>query len=282
MTFRDFLFAMNTYPNRTPHASVTDAIAVAAAFDARLAAVACEVKIQVPFSWAGNALLNIPGMVATEQKKSENHVAVLLAELESEASKHGVTYESIRELCFAPDVPDLLVDYARLRDMTILPFPGADYLDQWFAESLLFRSGRPMILLPQPWERRSPAVFDNVVIAWDFSRSAVRAVGDALPALQKARNVYVVTVNNEKEIDSKRSASEMAKHLAHHSVPVIVDQADAAGRDIGTAIKAYCVSRDADLLVMGAYGHSRLLEFVLGGATKSLLSNPTLPVLMSH
>ena len=282
MTFKDFLFAMDTYPDRTPGASVADAVAVAAAFDARLAAIACEVKIKVPYSWAGNALLDIPGMVASEQQKSAAHAAGLLAEFEAEARKLGVTHEIIREQCFTFEAPDILVDYARLRDLTILPFPGGDYLDQWYAEEILFRSGRPMILLPQQWKRRSSARFETVVIAWDFSRCAARAVGDALPALQKAHNVYVVTVNNDKEIDSKRSASEMARHLAHHRVSVTVDQVDAAGRDIGTALKAYCASREADLLVMGAYGHSRLMEFVLGGATKSLLSKPTLPVLMSH
>ena len=79
-------------------------------------------------------------------------------------------------------------------------------------------------------------------------------------------------MTNEKEIDTRRSASELAKHLAHHGMEVTVDTVDAAGRDVGTVIKSYCATRDADLLVMGAYGHSRLREFILGGATNSMLS----------
>ena len=92
----------------------------------------------------------------------------------------------------------------------------------------------------------------------------------------------IVTVTNEKVIDSKRSSEELAKNLSRHGIDVIVDRVDAAGRSIGNVLKREVADYNADLLVMGAYGHSRFSEFVLGGATKSMLSKPPLPILFSH
>ena len=138
------------------------------------------------------------------------------------------------------------------------------------------------MVIPHEWKKQTSFQLDTAVVAWDFSKTAARAVADAIPILQKTKRVYIVTATNEKGIDTRRSATELARHLAHHRIEVTVDTTDAAGRDIGTVLKSYCEKRDADLLVMGAYGHSRLREFILGGATRGMLSKPTLPVLMSH
>ena len=282
MAIKDILLALTAYPEPTPEASVIDAVAIAAAFDARLAAIVCEVKIKLPGSLFGNLLIDLPAMAAAEAKKSSENATRLLAAFSEETRKQGVASETISEKCFTMEVPEILVEYARLRDLTILPVPKGDDFDQWYAESIIFGSGRPTLVIPHEWKRRVPFKLDTAVVAWDFSKAATRSVADAIPALQKAKRVYVVTVTNEKEIDTRRSATELAKHLAHHGVEVIVDSIDAAGRDIGTTITSYCATRDADLLVMGAYGHSRLREFILGGATRSILSQPTIPVLMSH
>lgn len=282
MAIKDILLALTAYPERTPDTSVTDAVAIAAAFDARLAAIVCDVKIKLPGSMFGNVLIDLPAMAAAEAKKSSENAARLLSVFSEETRKQGIASETIAETCFTMEVPEILVEYARLRDLTILPVPKGDDFDQWYAESIIFGSGRPTLVIPHEWKRRVPFKLDTAVVAWDFSKAATRSVADAIPALQKAKRVYVVTVLNEKEIDTRRSATELAKHLAHHGVEVIVDQIDAAGRGIGTTIQSYCASRDADLLVMGAYGHSRLREFILGGATRSILSQPTIPVLMSH
>ena len=119
-------------------------------------------------------------------------------------------------------------------------------------------------------------------MAWDFSRAAARAVSDAIPLLEKAKRVRVVTVLNEKYLDSKHSAEELSKNLSRHGIEIVLDRVDANGRPIGDVLEAYVASHATDLLVMGAYAHSRLREFVLGGATRSLLSKPSLPILCSH
>ena len=92
----------------------------------------------------------------------------------------------------------------------------------------------------------------------------------------------MVTILNEKHLDNKHSAEELSKNLSRHGIDVVLDKVDAKGMPIGDVLEAYVASNAADMLVMGAYGHSRLREFVMGGATKSLLSRPPLPILFSH
>ena len=173
----------------------------------------------------------------------------------------------------------LLVDYALLRDLTIVPVP--ECYDQWYAETVIFGSGRPTLILPET-PRSRPFELGTVAVAWDFSRAAARAVSDALPLLERARKVRVVTVTNEKSLDTKHSAEELAKNLARHGIDVMLDKVDANGRPIGEVLETYTVSHQVDVLVMGAYGHAKWREFILGGATKSLLSKPPLPILFSH
>jgi nucleotide-binding universal stress UspA family protein len=103
-----------------------------------------------------------------------------------------------------------------------------------------------------------------------------------LPVLAKARRVHVVTITNEKAIDTGRSLGELGRHLARHGVEAALESVDAAGRGIGQALESFVRAHGADLLVMGAYGHSRVREFVLGGATKSILARPPVPTLLSH
>jgi nucleotide-binding universal stress UspA family protein len=119
-------------------------------------------------------------------------------------------------------------------------------------------------------------------VAWDFSRAAARAISDAMPVLELAKQVRIVTVVNEKALDTRRSAEELARNLARHGIDVVLDKVDAKGRSIGDVLETYTGSHSVDLLVMGAFGHSRLREFILGGATRSLLSKPPLPILFSH
>ena len=282
MAFKDVLVALTTYPDPTPVSAVDDAIDLAAALGAKISAIACEVKIRAPGSPLGNYLLDIPAMVAAEVKKSAANAQQLLAAFQDAAEKRGIFQDRISEHCLTSEVPELLVEYSRLRDLTIVPVPEGDYLHQWYAESVIFGSGRPTVVLPHVRKRTGSFALDTVMVAWDFSRPATRAIADAMPILEKAKRVCVLTVTKEKAIDTRRSGAELAKHLARHGVDVVLDEVDAKGRSIGDVFEAHVTYRSADLLVMGAYGHSRLREFVLGGATKSMLTRPPAPVFLSH
>jgi nucleotide-binding universal stress UspA family protein len=280
MSFKDVLVALTTYPEPTPVSAVDDAIDLAAALGAKVSAIACEVKINVPGTLLGRRFLNVPAMIGEEAKKSATNAQQLLAAFQGAAEKRGMFQERILEHCLTSEVPELLVEYSRLRDLTIVPVPEGGYLHQWYAESVIFGSGRPTVVLPHG--RKRSFALDTVIVAWDFSQPATRAIADAMPILEKAKRVCVLTVTKEKAIDTRRSGAELAKHLARHGVDVVLDEVDAKGRGIGDVFEAHVTYRNADLLVMGAYGHSRLREFVLGGATKSILTRPPAPIFLSH
>jgi nucleotide-binding universal stress UspA family protein len=279
MAFKDILLTLTSYPDPTPVSVLDDAVSIAATLGAHLAAVSCEVHVQIPGHFLSGTIANVPGIIAGEAEKSRKSARDMLAAFDAAAAKAGVLHETYVEKCPTFQVPELLVDYARLRDLTIVPVPES--YDQWYAEAVIFGSGRPTLILPET-PRSRPFELGTVVVAWDFSRAAARAVADALPLLERARKVRVVTVTNEKSLDTKHSAEDLAKNLTRHGIDVVLDKVDANGRPIGEVLETYTLSHQVDVLVMGAYGHSRWREFILGGATKSLLSKPPLPILFSH
>lgn len=279
MAFKDVLLTLMSYPEPTPVSVADDAVSVAAALGAHLAAISCEVHLEAPGNFLAKAIIDVPGIVAHESAKSRENAQGLLAALEAAAARSGVSHEAILEKCAAHKTPAMLVEYARLRDLTIMPEPEA--FDLWYAEEIIFESGRPTLILPTvPLSR--PIQFGSIGVAWDFSRTATRAVSDALPLLEKAEKVCIFIVRNEKSFNSQRSPDELAENLARHGIDAVLDEVDADGRPIGEVLRAYVLSRGIDLLVMGAYGQSRWREFVLGGATRSLLSKPPVPVFFSR
>ena len=279
MAFKDILLTLTSYPEPTPISVMQDAVSVAASLGAHLSAISCEVHVEVPGHFLAGSIVNLPGLVAGEAEKSRQNAKDLLAAFDAAAEKAGVSHELFLEKSLTYKVPDLLVEYARLRDLTIMPVPES--YDQWYADTVIFETGRPTLVLPMK-SRSRPFEIGTVAVAWDFSRAAARAVSDSLPMLEKAKHVRVVTVVNEKVLDTKHSAEELAKNLARHGIDVVLDKLDAGGKPIGQILESYVLSHGIDLLAMGAYGHSRWREFVLGGATKSLLSRPPLPILFSH
>jgi nucleotide-binding universal stress UspA family protein len=284
MSFRNLLLVIRAYPAGITIPVVNSAVAMAAALAPRVSAIACAIKPKVPRSIVGNALLDISGIVSDEYAKSEQDAQRLLTAFEEAATKYGVFGERLFKTCRPHEVPDTLAACSRLRDLTILPMPQGDYVSQfdakWDAETIIFRSGHPSIVLPS--ELSEPVKLDTVIVAWDESRAAARAIADAMPILEKAKHVRILTVIGEKPIATRRAGTELAQHLAFHGVEGIVDEVDAEGRTIGAVLQDQVTRHRADLLVMGAYGHSRLQEFVLGGATKSMLRQPPTALFLSH
>ena len=228
MAFEDILVSLTTYPERTKPSGIDDAVALAAALESRISAIACEVKVPAPASPLGSALLNVPALVSAELKKSVAAAAQELAEFQKAAEQRGVFQEVILEKCTTPEFPDLVTDYARLRDLTVVPMPDVDTVERWLAETLIFGSGRPTVVLPERPRWSKAVALNTVVVAWDFSRNSTRAVADALPLLKKAKLVCILTVNNEKVFTSGRSGAELAKYLARHGINVVLDEVDAA------------------------------------------------------
>jgi nucleotide-binding universal stress UspA family protein len=284
MPFRDILVVLRTYPESVSESAAAAAVETAAPLAPRVSAIACAIKPRVPRSILGDALISISAMVGAEHRKSEEDAQRLLAAFEKVAKGKGVLGQQILESCYSFEVPDVLADHARVRDLTILPLPQngdvPDFDARWYAEAVIFKSGHPAIVLPA--QSRGAVAFKTVIIGWDNSRVAARAVSDAIPILKEAKQVLLLTVTGEKQISSRQSASDVAQHLRLHDVNVVIDEVDAAGRAIGSVFQDQVTKRGADLFVMGAYGHSRMREFVLGGATQSMLSHPAVALFLSH
>ena len=284
MGFKDTLLVLTSYPEPTLPESVKQAASLGAALETRMSAISFEIDINVPggSGFLANRLLNVPGMITAEKQKAANNARNLLDAFETAARERGIFHERLVERCLTALVPDVLVDHARLRDLTIVPVRDGDSITHWYAESIIFGSGRPCMILPDPTRYERQPTLQTVAIAWDFSRPAARAVADALPILQQAQIVRAVTVAQEKSIQTTRSNEQLAAHLLMHGVKVELDVIDAQSHSIGEVLGNYVSSQKIDLLVMGAYGRSRIDDFVLGGATKSMLHQPPLPLFLSH
>ena len=168
-------------------------------------------------------------------------------------------------------------------DLIVAPAPGGsarDVIRQSALDRALTESGVPMLILPPGW--RPGPVGENIVVAWNAGREALRAVHDAMPLLERARKVTVFAFSSRPS-DLRASAVLLVQHLARHGVAAHVSDWTNTG-DL-TAIEALFASldtQDADLIVAGAFGHSRLYEGLFGGVSLDLMRQQSLPVLMSH
>lgn len=282
MAFKDALLQLSSYPEPTLVAAIERAVGFAEALGARISALTFKIEIPSTSNVLANTLLDIPGMIAAERQKSMANARDLISVFESMATKRGVAHRQIIESCTTSQLAAIVTEYARMHDFTMVPIGDQVTLQQYVAECVIFGSGRPTIVFPEVPKSSNSSSLDIVGVAWDFSRPAARAVADALPILQRAKTVRVVTITHEKTIDTRRSGAELAKHLAFHGIEVVLEEEAAAGRTIGQALEGYATARELDLLVMGAYGHSRTRDFILGGATRTIVANPPLPVLLSH
>jgi nucleotide-binding universal stress UspA family protein len=172
---------------------------------------------------------------------------------------------------------------ARHADLAVVsqgPEDGYDALSGARPEDLLFGSGRPVLVVPR--YGRFDSIGEHVLIAWNGSPEAARAVHDAFPFLDRAAKITILTVNPGSELPEKWSEEEIARHLARHGFEITINRESSNELDAGDLLLNFAADNGADLLVMGGYGHSRLREFVFGGATRAILDSATLPVLMSH
>lgn len=282
MRLTDILLQIDTYPEPTPAAAIEQATRFAAALGGVLSALAVEVRIHAPSNWLADRLVRLSDLVAEEEAKSAHACSTALDAFLKAATADGVLGEVLRTRAELYFVAQRVTGYARARDLCIVPV--ADPLDgqRSVAEALVFESGRPVLLFRPGVADLPSGPLGGIVVAWDGSRAAARAMADALPLLLKAREVHVLTVLNEKAETPGGASHDAVRHLQAHGVKAKGEEVDAAGRRIGEALAEYAAQRRPDLLVMGAYGHSRMREFVLGGATEYMLYNPKVPLLLSH
>ena len=255
------------------------AISVAAAFEAHLSAIAFVYDPIVPVSGAGY----IPADVI-EMQERENTAAskAALDGFTAASTRAGITAEPLTLSASLAGVGDQFSHLARRFDLAIVgqAEPERSAVEEVIAEATLFQSGRPVIIVP--YIQKDPLKLDRVMVCWDGSRAATRAIADAMPLLKKAGQVEIVIVSNERGKQDEIEGADMAQHLARHGLKVEVKRTVLGDIDVADVILSHAADASADFIVMGGYGHSRLREFVLGGVTRSIFQSMTAPVLMSH
>jgi nucleotide-binding universal stress UspA family protein len=151
-------------------------------------------------------------------------------------------------------------------------------LDRDLIEAMLFTSGRPVLIIPPHWEHG--AEFQNIMIGWDGGARAARAVGDAMPLLTRAEGIETVCV--VPDASKSVAGADLAAHLARHCKYVTITDLPTQHGDVSRALHSHAIRMRANLLVVGAYAHPKLLQMVLGGVTSGMLSEAELPVLLSY
>jgi nucleotide-binding universal stress UspA family protein len=171
---------------------------------------------------------------------------------------------------------DIVANAGRLVDLIVIGKPDAETETPLAAtlDAALFDTGRPVLVAPA-----AAAVGNRIVIAWNGSAQAARVVAAALPFLRLAEQVTVATVG---DIGRSASAADLVAYLGLHGVKAVHEALAADHATAGATLLSYAGRSQADLLVMGAYGHSRLREMILGGATRDVLAATTVPLLMAH
>lgn len=272
------LLPMVTYPDANSDAVATNAVAVAEQLGADLHALALNADIPPVSSALSRLLLDLPEMIRNAETLSRQHGDHLLKKVTKEASRRKISTTADSVSTAIALLGDVASDHARYHDVALIGWEAGNPTSRMTAEAVIFGSGRPAILLP---ELSSVGSIDRIAVAWDGSRVAARAVADALPFLQRASKIHVLTVVDEKPLD-KDIGDRLVAALHKRGLVADLHMINAEDCDIAITLQEHAIEIGTDLLVMGGYGHSRVRDFVLGGATEGILNDLLLPVLLSH
>jgi nucleotide-binding universal stress UspA family protein len=255
------------------------AISLAQLFEAHIAGVGFIYEPVIP----GTVLGGIPTDLIEAQREENTKAAKAATNgFEAAAASAGLSAE-VRILdASVAGAADLFGRIARRFDLAVVgqarPKEGAS--EELLIEGALFESGRPVVVVP--FVQTKGVSLERVLVCWDGSRPATRAIADALPILRRAKAIDIVAVSGERGKGSELVGTNMARHLARHGLDVALKRVSSGDVDVPSAIRAQVAETGADFMVMGGYGHSRLREFILGGVTRTILTSSTIPVLMSH
>jgi nucleotide-binding universal stress UspA family protein len=280
MAIKDVLLPLVGEPGAAAIAAIDKCMALAGDIGARVTAIAVEedilVRPQVTIS------PDLDNAAVAEAARSISNARGLLQAFDAAAIRLAVRAEQRLDRVAAADIAANFAVFARLKDLALVPVKPHDGQSEKIVEELIFESGRPILMCPEEFATELAVTFDDVVIAWDHTAPAARAVADALPMLQTAANVRIITATDKKTPAELESGAALASHLAEHGIKATFETVKIGGSSVGKVFEAYVKANAIDLLVMGAYRHSRLNEIVWGGTTKTVIGRPPCWVMMSR
>jgi nucleotide-binding universal stress UspA family protein len=281
MAYKDLLVVLDA--DQSTRERISLAATLAACFDAHLVGlyVAMPPARHAEYALLDIGLLDIPYI--SNPEKGREQAQATRALFEDVAARHTVSAEWRSASGYPAGVAAV---HGRYADLIIV-----GQLDAYDSQAELLRArpeevtmlaGRPVLVVP--YAGHFDRIGRRALIGWDASREAARAVKDAMPLLAGAESVTVLTIDAEQSPTGHGEipGADIALYLARHGVKAQVEPAASAGIGLGNTLLSRAADLEADLLVMGAYGHSRVRELLLGGTTRTVLMSMTLPVLMAH
>jgi nucleotide-binding universal stress UspA family protein len=274
---RSIFVAASATPDGEVPSSARYAISMARQLGAHLTLRMMAVHINAPFTLAPGFVRSLSGRAnADERARAEKALAA--------------ARELLAGAAIAPDVAMIEGDFAelltrttnhsRVSDISLCGSSGASLvLGRAFLEDLIFNSGRPVIVVPDDTHIFASR---HMLIAWDGTNRAARAVHDALPLLQMAETIDIATVTNEKNLADSTSAADLVQALARHAIHAKLTSMAPLDQNAGKALMDHAAANKTDLVIMGAFARSWLKQIILGGVTNAMLETSPIPLFMSH
>jgi nucleotide-binding universal stress UspA family protein len=272
---------VNIPTERSPQPVIDGAVSLAARCQAQLDAVSVGYESSsIPLVAEGGAA--VAAIFEDEREKALQRAHAALAIFETEAKRAGVIHSGRAISTLPGEAAAILGATARLYDLAVVTQPEfeRDTFDNTLAQEILFQSGGPVLFMPYTFRGAFHAT--RVGICWDGSRLAARAVRDAMPLLEQAEAITIITINEATSVPPDASAAHLVRYLSRLGVPTEIDRLKASKANTQSSILSLAADERLDLLVMGGYGHSRLKETVFGGVTRDMLHSMTVPTLMTH
>ena len=261
-----------------PDVAADYAVSVAKTLDAHLSGVAFAYEPILPGTVFDGVSASI---VAANRTECKNAAKAAAERFEQSARGAALTAESRVIGANIEGAVDIFGRLARRYDLSIVRQTNPEgRAEELILEAALFSSGRPVLVVP--YIQKEGLQLNRVLLCWDGSRHAARAFADALPLLARSNTINVITISTKGDNQGEISGADIAHHLARHQLKVELKRIVAPDTDVASTILSHAADTSTDLIVMGGYGHSRLREFVLGGATRGMLTSMTVPTLMSH
>lgn len=279
MAYKDLLVQVDD--SVACQARIDAAIELAGRFDAHLTALYLIPEIMMPVAVEG--YIGADMYTDIEQRERARGEAVLEG-FRQAAEAESIEYDTRIDQAAIAEFADRLEVQSRYADLLIVGQPDDDEDGPTGLSpgDVAISAAAPVFIAP--FIGQKPGFGKRPMIAWNASREAARAVKGAMPFIERAEAVDVVTIDPREGRDAhgELPGADIALHLARHGVEVDVQRMEGHDIDVGNALLSHAADRDSDLLIMGCYGHSRLREWMLGGATRTILQSMTLPVVMAH
>ncbi len=283
MTIRDMVVLLDNAPPASSGQALGAAPALAIDLAQRLGAHVDAVALAIDPIVPGFVVAPLPIEVIERARQQALEAAKSAVDgFDAKARSVGVSCEARIQEILMGGVPEAFVAGCRTTDLVVVGQDDPDHpepMRDTMIEAALFDGAATVLIVP--YVHTKPLALDRVTIAWDGGRAAARAVHMALPFLEKATKITVLMIGKASSTPGEPGA-DLAVWLSRHGLDVKIECIEAPDISVADALLDHAADKSVDLLVMGGYGHSRVREFLLGGATRGILASMTVPVLMAH